>query len=440
MAETISAILEYLVPFLFVLGVLVFVHELGHFLVAKRAGIRVEVFSLGYAPKLLGKKIGETEYRISWIPFGGYVKMAGEADVGKPEIKGQPWEFPSKSVPVRMAVIAAGPVMNLLLAFLVFSVLFFVEGVEEFPPVVGLVEEGSLADQAGFRQGDRIVSVGGAPVDGWDAIAERFFFQEGASLDFEVERDGARLHLQAQAESEGLDFGLYPYLPAVVASVVQGSPAQDAGLLPGDEVVSIDDEPVHGWEDMRRRVSAHPGDTLLVAWVRGQTRYQAPLVPSAKRTYSEENETIEYGVIGITRMAQYERLGPFASLKYGALQTYAVSGEIVGFLRKLLVGRASPKLLGGPLMIAELAGESARVGLKSLFFFIAFLSINLALVNILPIPALDGGHLVFLTVEGIVRRPLSPKQRAIVQQIGLAFLLFIMVFVVINDLARYFAR
>jgi regulator of sigma E protease len=436
----IGSFLEYLIPFIFALGILIFAHELGHFLVAKRSGIRVEVFSLGYAPKMLGIRLGETEYRISWIPFGGYVKMAGQSDVGKPEIKGEPWEYPSKPVPVRMAVIAAGPVMNFLLAFLLFFLLLFVEGVEKFPPVVGVVEEGSLAHRAGFRAGDRILSVGGAPVDSWDAIAESFFFHEGTLLDFEVEREGARLHLGAEANAENIDFGLYPYVPPVVASVLPNSPAERAGMEQGDAVTSIDGEAVHGWEDMRRQVSTHPGDTLLVSWIRGGVEHQAHIVPTARKTYNEQNEKIEYGVIGVTRQAQYERLGLLASLKFGALQTYAVTGEILGFLRKLLVGRASPRLLGGPLMIAELAGESARVGLRNLFFFIAFLSVNLALVNILPIPALDGGHLLFLTVEGIVRRPLSLKQRAIVQQIGLGFLLFTMVYVVINDITRYFGR
>ena len=425
----LEALLEtplYLVYFVLALGVLVFVHELGHFLVAKRAGIRVERFSLGFPPKIVGVQVGETEYCLSWIPFGGYVKVAGMADVGEDAATGAPWEYPSKPVWVRMAVIFAGPAMNFIFAFFAFAFISLYFGAETYDSTTVQVTEASVAAHAGLEYGDRIVTVEGRAVTNRYELLHSLEAAAGAQL--EVERNGSILVVDLPpAPAEGYGLAVLP--PTLVGSLSSGMPAEAIGLLRGDRIVSVGGEPVGDWLQMSTAIRKHPGETITIEWDRDGTVMSSPIIP--KPTKSEDQII---GLIGIgphTSRAQV----PFGeALGAGARTVWRSSWLIFDFLGQLTQGDRSADELGGPLRIAQMAKQTADEGLLTYLSFLAVLSVNLAVLNLLPIPVLDGGHLFFLTLEAIMRRPLSTRQRELSQQVGLAIMLCVMVLVTFNDL------
>ena len=346
--------------FIIVLGVLIFVHEFGHFIVARLCGVGVEKFSLGFGPRILGKKIGLTDYRISAIPLGGYVKMVGDepdADV-PPELL--PLSFTHTSLTRRFLIVAAGPVFNILLAVVIFFVLFLVSGTFVLQPTVGKVTPDSPAAQAGLQSGDRIVAIDGRPVDTWEQMAGVITGSGGRPLELTVRRDGKKLALT--------------------------------------------------------------------------------VTPEPTKTRNIFGEEISRYVIGITSAgdARAMKLGPLEAMGQSVVQTWQITELTVLSVVKLIQGSVSAKTLGGPLMIAEMAGQQAKEGTSNLAFFIALLSINLAILNFLPIPVLDGGHLMFFTIEAILRRPLSLRAREIAQQAGIFILILLMIFVFYNDITRMF--
>ncbi|MFA6108933.1 MAG: RIP metalloprotease RseP [Candidatus Latescibacterota bacterium] len=417
-----------IVSFIVALGVLVFVHELGHFLVAKRAGIRVERFSLGYPPKAWGFRYGETEYCISWIPFGGYVKVAGMADVGTEQTTGASWEFPSKPIWVRMAVIAAGPGMNFLFAFVALFALCLAYGIDTFEGTAVTPEAGSVAAQAGVQPGDEVVQVDGQPVSDAYGLLEalRQSGADGAVL--QVRRDGERVTVVLpDAPKEG--YGLEVMRPTTVGHLVPGMPAEALGLQPGDRIVAVAGQPVSNWAEMSREIRRYPDQSVLLAWTRGDRRLEAAITP-AKVVEGEQ----AVGQIGIGPQATRHRVGVVAAAGLGLEGVYRSTYLIIDFLGQLFQGERSTEELGGPLRIAQLAGQTAEQGLNHFISFLAMLSVNLAIINLLPIPVLDGGHLFFLSLEGLMHRPLSVRQREVFQQIGLVIMLGIMVLVTFNDL------
>ena len=343
---------------IFVLGILIFVHELGHFLVAKKSGIRVERFSLGFPPRLIGKKIGDTEYCISWIPLGGYVKMAGEEPDEK-ELKGEPWEFMSKPVRTRALVVFAGPAMNFILAILIFWGIIFLAGrqeIHEDTNQIGLVAPGGPADKAGIKSGDQIISINGIEVSTFKDMAEI-------------------IHQQVEKPVE-------------------------------------------------------------VKWRRDEEEYTAMITTYKDRVLDEEGQFKYIGKIGIGPTYTTIKVGFFRALLEGIDTSIFILVETIKFIIELITGTASIKLVGGPVFIAQVAGQTAKTGIVSLLSFTALLSVNLCLINVLPIPVLDGGHLLFLGIEKIKGKPLSLKQRAAMQQIGLAFLILLIIFVTYNDFLR----
>lgn len=353
-------ILTSILATIFVLGLLIFVHELGHFVVAKRMGVRVERFSLGYPPKMIGFKRGDTEYCISWIPFGGYVKMAGE-NPDENEIKGHPYEFQSKPVRVRAAIIAAGPLMNFITAILIMWAVFFLVGM-------------------------------------------------------------------AVPDTDSTKIGI----------LTPDGPAEKAGLMPGDEVISINGQEVSTFSDMAEIIYKQVEKPIVVQWIRDGKVYLATVTTYKDKVLDENGRTMEVGKIGIGPDTKVIPLGFFESLKQGITASAALVVEIFKFLYGLVTSSVSIKAVGGPVLIAQVAGQAANQGLANLLMFTAFLSINLGLLNILPIPVLDGGHLVFLGIEKIMGRPLSLNKRLIIQQIGMALLLLLMIVVTYNDIARLF--
>jgi regulator of sigma E protease len=425
---------EFLVTvgyFLIALGVLVFVHELGHFLVAKWSGIKVERFSIGYPPKAIGFTWGETEYCLSWVPFGGYVKVAGMADVGDEETTGADWEFPSKSVGVRMAVIAAGPIMNFLFAFAVFVVVYGTWGIDTVDSTVVTPEAGSVAEVAGLRHGDEVIEVAGSAVANAHELFEGLEAGSETGVTLTVARAGSHRQIELPAVGEE-GYGLNVVLPTVIGSADPGTPAESIGLQRGDRITVVDGETVASWQEMRERIMVRPGESIDLQWVRDGATMDAAIVPDPR---TEGDETI--GVIGIRPLEGGSiDIGWGESISLGAASVYTSSYLILDFIGSIFEEQRY-KELGGPIRIAQMADDTAQMGAKYFLRFLALLSVNLAVLNLLPIPVLDGGHLVFLTQEALLRRPPSVRQREVAQQIGLVIILFIMVAVTFNDLNQF---
>jgi len=343
-----------------VLGVLIFFHELGHFLVARLLGVGVERFSLGFGPRVIGKTIGITEYRISAIPLGGYVKMVGEAPDSELDPSDIPLSFTHKHVFKRILIVAAGPIFNILLAVIIFFGIFQIYGLLILKPTIGEVNE--------------------------------------------------------------------------------GSPAHHAGLKKGDLVASIDGVNVTNWEDLAEAIMESKGKTLSITVLRNEAVFTKNVTPEVKKIKNIFNEDVDRYVIGITASGDVvtKDLNIFQSFSESLNQTYQITALTIKGIVKLFQGTVSPKTLGGPIMIAQMAGEQAKEGAANLTFFIALISINLAILNFLPIPVLDGGHLLFFFIEAAIGRPVSVKVREIAQQAGIFVLILLMIYVFYNDIARVF--
>ena len=424
-----------LLYFIFVLGVLIFVHELGHFLVAKKSGIRVEKFSLGFPPKAVGLKIGETEYCLSWLPLGGYVQMAGMDDFAREEGKGEPWEFQSKPRWIQMAVLVAGPIMNFVLGFLLLLVMRMAEGEYAFmdDSRVGEVKPNSPYYAAGIRPGDRILTVGNTPVNDWEEMTDAFLQNAGKVVSVEVERVPERLSLSIDLTSPPLDGpGLGHYITTEVGGVLPGTPASEIGLQPGDVIASVNGVKVAMWWEMSREISSQPGVKMPLTWRRDGEEMTAWITPAA---HTFNGETV--GRIGVDQASKRNPIPFLKAVSRSATETVNLSMLMVGFVKGLVVGEQSSRNLAGPVGIFQLVSISAERGFSYFLWFMAMLSINLGILNLLPIPPLDGGHLTLLTIEGIIRRDLlSARNKMRLQLVGFAFVLFLLIYVTFNDIGR----
>ncbi|MEO0557465.1 MAG: RIP metalloprotease RseP [Bacteroidota bacterium] len=453
------------------LSILVFIHEMGHFLTARMFGMRVDAFSLGMPPNIFKKQWGETEYRIGALPLGGYVKIAGmvdeSLDMDGLESEPQPDEFRSKPVWQRMIVISAGVVFNVVFAWLVYSALAFTFG-QTFTPAENVsleVVEGSIADEIGLETGDRVVALDGEPVRTVEEFLPTLIGQTSESITLKRGEDevtlavpsGLMTRIARAARSNDDDstyrlFGAIPEYPALLSRVQSGSAADEAGLRAGDLIVSIGNEPVRKWMDLTALVGQSEGEATPVRWSRpeanllegdpepverieGAAIYEAEVAPRAsgnRYLLGVENDRNAFGT-------RTETLGVGASLQAGADQTVSILNLYVGFMGRLFTGKESfRENVGGPIEIARQSKQMADEGGRSFWGFVAFLSIALAVFNILPIPALDGGHIMFLIYEAVARREPSLKVRMVVQQVGLALILALMVFVIFNDTLRLF--
>jgi regulator of sigma E protease len=448
-------IVELVVWFVVVLGVLIFVHELGHFLVAKRSGVGVLKFSLGFGPKLVGLKRGETEYLISALPLGGYVKMIGEDPSDpSPEAADPARSFSQKSVGTRARIILAGPISNFILPVLLFAGIYVTVGQEYVVPVIGRPDAGSPAAEAGLMPRDRIQAVNGRAVTRWSALESPIRESAGEPVLLAVERDGKSLELRLAPrrtklfdllgqEHDVWDLGLHPYTPARVSRVQAGSPARAAGLEAGDLILAVEGAPVAEWDDLSRLIRSRPGMPTLLSVDRQGKRLDFRVTPERKMEPDATGETREVGIIGILRgepEVQYEVLDPFRAVAAGVWDTGEFSVSMIQGLWRIIQGRISPRTIGGPVMIAQATGEMAQRGLKDLVRLTALLSINLGILNLLPIPVLDGGHLLFSLIEWLRGKPVSLRKREIAQQVGLAFLVGLMIFAFYNDIFRLLGR
>ena len=348
-----------LLSFILVIGILILVHERGHFLVAKRFGVKIEKFSIGFGPKIVSRTVGETEYRLSWVPLGGYVKMLGETDPEKVSPEDLPRSFAALPVSRRMLIAAAGPIANFVLAILLFSAVF------------------------------------------WSGL---------------------------------------PVLDPVVGEILPNSPAAAAGIMKGDRILSVNGRKVTRWDDLRRLIEHRGGADVLLSIRRGASDLSLRIVPKIEPGKNLFGESVKQGKIGVGPT------GTFSTVRYGfseglglaVIKTYKIASINLISLGKMVTGHISPSNLGGPILIAQMSAKAAKSGLSNLLVFMGFVSVTLGVMNLLPIPVLDGGHLLFLMVEGIFRKPPSLRVRELSMQVGFVILLTIMVFAFYNDIMRVF--
>jgi regulator of sigma E protease len=340
------------------LGILIVIHELGHFLVAKKVGVGVITYSIGFGPKLWKKKIGETEYAVSAFPLGGYVKMVGEDPGEEVEAVDVAKSFSHQPLGKRALIVAAGPGFNLLLAVFLFAWIFTFFGV--------------------------------------------------------------------------------PVLTTKVGSVEPESPAAMAGLMKGDEIVAIDGHKVSKWEDLSERIRGSGGKTLNLRIRRGQTESEVAITPKQREGRNIFGEKTDIWAIGIASELEVQKSPPWQALGQAVYKTGEYSVLTLAALGKMITGDVSPRNLGGPLMIAQMAGQQAREGIENYLFFLALLSVNLGVLNLLPIPVLDGGHLFFFLIEWIIGRPVDMKHRERAQQVGIFVLILVMIYAFYNDVSRFF--
>jgi regulator of sigma E protease len=424
-----------------ILGVLVFVHELGHFTVAKLAGVKVLKFSLGFGPRLLSRQWGETEYMICAIPLGGYVLMLGEGgtiegegEVPTPADEGR--SFAAKSVGIRSLIIAAGPLTNLILPFLVLPLAYMlgvsIPAYVEQPAVTGHVIADSPAAGAGFQANDRIVAINNSPVTTWESANNILLSHAGTNLKIEVRREQEQLSLPlADGGIDGLmALGLLPPQEAVVGTLAPGLPAEKAGLKIGDRILSIDNQAVTSWYELKELIRAGTGGGQNF-----QVRRADGTLATLTMTAQEKNG--EY-LIGISPQMETieKRYAPPAAIRAGWSRAHELIELTYLFIGKLFTGHVSSDNIGGPISVVQIAGQAAQTDVASIFLILAFLSIQLGILNLLPVPILDGGHLFFNLIEVIIRRPLSLRIREIAQQVGLALLLLLMLLAFYNDITR----
>ncbi|MFQ5847839.1 MAG: RIP metalloprotease RseP [Candidatus Methylomirabilales bacterium] len=447
--------------FIIILGVLIFVHELGHFVVAKRVGVGVLKFSLGFGRRLFGFSKGGTEYLVSAIPLGGYVKMVGEDprevvvdDTGQAfDGTGQPLDleksFAHKSVWARIAIVLAGPGSNFLLALVLFWGVFAVVGRPVFPPVAGKPDPDSAAAAAGLRPGDRIVAAAGTPVRSWEGVEAAVQASSGTGVRFSIERDGVRREVTVTPRRKTVTdlfgdqrdvwaIGVGPFVSTTVGRVMEGFPAAEGGIRIGDRIVAVDGEPVETWEELARRIHTRAGQQVALTVERRGDRFQLTLTPKASTQQDVAGRTVTVGLIGISPAEGfvYQRVDPLTALVDATDRTASTSVKILWVLVKMVQGAVSPRTIGGPILMAQMTGEQVRQGLLNLIFFTALLSINLGVLNLLPIPILDGGHLLFFSIELLRGKPVSVKRREMAQRVGLVLLVALMVFAFYNDIFR----
>ncbi len=424
-----------LLAFLFVLGVLVFVHELGHFLAARRLGVRVLTFSLGFGPKILKFRRGDTEYCVSVIPLGGYVKMAGETP-DDPRT-GRPDEFMSKTKWERFQILIMGPVMNIVLAVVVMAVVL-AQGAEvpvyqDQPPVVGAVAPGSPAEQAGIQRGDLILDVAGGQVDTWEDLFIAVGTRPDRDVSVTLRRAGQTQTVTVRPVPETRfeigSIGVMPDINPIVASVIAGEPAERAGLLAGDVVLAVNGERMVTRTQLVEAISRNGGREIELTIQREGRQQLVSATPEQRG---------DRGMLGIyvTEPTRSFTPGPFEALQLSVQRNIEFSGLIFRTLGSLIVGETSPRQLMGPVAIAQLSGESARAGWIALFTLMASISLNLGLLNLLPIPVLDGGHILIIGLEGVARRDFSMAVKEKMLLAGFVLLMMLMVTVIYNDLTR----
>jgi regulator of sigma E protease len=426
-----------LLSFAFVLGVLVFVHELGHFLAAKRVGIRVLKFQLGFNPTIISFRRGDTEYGIGALPLGGYVKMAGESP--EEARTGRSDEYLSKTKWQRFQVLIMGPVMNLLLAVVVTAVVLYkgaeVPVYEDQPPVIGALAAGSPAEKAGILVGDHITSVAGHRVDTWKDFLLIVGTRPNREITIGLTRNGVEMTRQVtptpapDSRFEIGDIGVFPDVHPRVPGVNRGEPGDRAGIKPGDVIVAVNDHTITFRSQLMEAIATHPEQPVTISVLRDGHLQEIHATP-------ERRGAKGWLGIQIAEATKSIQPGPFEAVRMSVQQNIQGAGLIFQTIWGLMTRQTSPKQLLGPVAIAQLSGEYAQVGWLALLGLMANISLNLGLLNLLPIPVLDGGHIFIMALEGVARRDFSVRVKEKMLLAGFVVLMMLMVTVIYNDLTR----
>ncbi len=454
-----SLLFTNVLPFLFVLTVVVFFHELGHFLVARWYGVKVTDFSIGFGREIYGfyDKYG-TRWRFAWLPLGGYVKFVDDENAASvpnakaPETLDEEDAdglFHGKPLAHRAAVVAAGPIANFILAIVIFAGIYTLAGETIMEPRIGGVQAGSVADRAGLRELDLVKSIDGSPVESFGDMQRIVSVNADTKLSFVVQRGEKQLVLPVTPRKKEITdsfgnrikiamLGVEPYIAPEIGAVVPGSVADRAGFREGDVILRIDEKPVNSFNAMQKIISASAGRKLTFLVLRDGAKMVIPATPSVKVIKSRSGRKKTIGLLGVhsPRNMKTRKLNPVAALWKGTRETGFIVQQTLSYLGKMIVGRESADQLGGPIRIAQISSQAASVGIMPLINLIAVLSVSIGLINLFPVPMLDGGHLLFYFFEAVKGKPLSEKTREYGFRIGLALVLMLMIFATMNDLIR----
>ena len=440
-------ILQNIVAVIFVLGVMILVHELGHFLAAKYFDVKVEAFSFGFGPRLFGKQVGETDYRVCVLPLGGYVKMAGEQP--SDEHTGDPREFLSKPRWQRLIIAVMGPAFNVMLAIGLLVGLFMVHFerlvIQQEPAILGEVESSSPAAAAGLRGGDLIIEINGRRNPTWEDVNMQTVAAARQPVDLKIRREDREfpvtLTLGAEQQS-GIGYTGWSWRVRMQlgANPMPGMPADQAGLMSGDVLLTIDGEEILSQGKLQHYLQEHPGKTVALEYLRDGQKRSATLTPVLHQSAEEGNAWR----IGVSLQAKYDRiitnLSFSEALEQSLDQNRKSATLIIHVLRSILQRRMSPKSIEGPIGIARLSGQAARQGSFDLILLMSAISLNLGIFNLLPIPILDGGVILLLLFESVMGRDISLPVKERIVQAGFVFLMLLFVFVIYNDIVKSLAR
>lgn len=437
-----------IVYFIIALGILVAIHEFGHFAVAKLSGIGVEVFSIGFGPKIISFRKGETEYRIAVIPLGGYVKMVGEDPSDTAAARANPEKaYSRKPLRARLATVFAGPAMNLVLALFLLPIVFWVgkkepEILQKAPFVMGVVQN-SPAAAVHLQKGDRVLRVDEQSVETWGEVVETVLLSPEKRLSIELDRNGETIRHQVLLGTDPYSnahigfLGIEPHYfignDPVVGKVMPGTPAELMGLVADDRIVAIDGRAIETWTALVQAVGNSNGEALRLGILRQGEIRQVTVKPM-----SNPGEGFPW-ILGVQKrdVPQSVVVHRYAfpeALHKGLVEMKRLTGLTFYILKRLFSFDLSYKSLGGPIQIAAASGQAARSGLGEFLYFMAFLSLQLGILNLLPIPVLDGGHLAFMAVEAVIRREIPIKIKIVTQQLGMVLLLALMLLVTVNDI------
>jgi len=435
-----------LLAFLFILAFSITIHEFGHFLMAKFFKIPVEKFSIGYGPPLIRKKIGETDFRIAYFPLGGYVKIAGE-DEGEisqktlkdtehtekthTEVKDKVAGFYDAPIYQRVLIVLSGPLFNIFSSFFVFAAIIGIYGMLINPYMKVVVEPGTVAENAGLLTNDSIVAVSGMRVRDWDEASEILIELEGEDVSIGLMRDGTYLEKNIVIRLDSL--GITPLVPPLLGSLKLDGPAQKAGMKEGVRIIQIDNQDISSWNQMIEIVRPSKNVPLYFVWEEDGVIKDAQITPVP---FYDPISADTIGQIGAIMPLERKHVPLIDVVSLSVQRSIEVLWLTLKTLYQLIIGRISRRSIGGPIAIAQLSGESARWGFENLLGLLAIISINLGLINLFPIPALDGGHVMISIIEALRNRRFSHRTRLIIQQVGYAIILLLIIFVTFNDITR----
>ena len=438
---------EQIFGVVFVFFTLVMVHELGHFFAAKLVGVRVEKFSIGFAPTIYSFQYGETEYAIGAIPLGGYVKMAGMLDESMDDtIEGKPDEFNSKSSWAKIFILSGGVIFNVILAVLIFFSVFFVKGKEVHDAYIGRIASNSIASTIGLKSNDKIIGINGIPINSYEEFLSNYITEMADGGDLQIIRDGKKVNLLIPEDIlynfAPTNFGISLRHETVISYVDTTMPAGEIGLMAGDRIFAINEDTVKYWHDLDPLIRPFPGVTKLVGWYRDGSIIKDSVTIAVIEYEDKEGFLQKYGQIGIgfkSSNSRIEELGLFKAFTEAWSESILFLKQNIIGLGMMITGKTKAEdSVGGIITIAVVTGSVAQTGIINLLMLLAHLSLILAFFNILPIPVLDGGHITLVIIEAIRGKPLSMDVRMNIQKFGMIFILLLVIAVFYIDILRFF--